>query len=157
VPIPALLELGDIPNDPSQNRRVRDLDTTLRHHRDEISIAQPVGDVPADAKLDDVSIEGAAAVNGVTSNRLRVPLSGGRIAACIPRLQRRLKTLAEVSVRPNSSQSTHRYACPRAAVRAYRRRIDQTDRTAGGPKAQFSRCALTNAPLRVPLWHGRNN
>src|ERR1017187_9224113 len=62
VPIPALLELGDIPNDPSQNRRVRDLDTTLRHHRHEISVAQPVGDIPADAKLNDVGVEGTAPV-----------------------------------------------------------------------------------------------
>src|ERR1017187_10846427 len=43
--IPSLLELEDIPNDPSQNCRVRDLDATLRHHRHEISISQPVGDV----------------------------------------------------------------------------------------------------------------
>ena len=68
--IPTLLELGDIPNDPSQNRSVRDLDTTLRHYRHEISTAQPVGDVPAGAKLNDVGVEGAAAILGIASNRL---------------------------------------------------------------------------------------
>jgi hypothetical protein len=57
ISIPSLLELGNLPNDPPQNRRVRDLDPTLRHHRHEISIAQPVGDVPADAKLNDVGVK----------------------------------------------------------------------------------------------------
>jgi hypothetical protein len=68
--IPSLLELGDILNDPSQNRSVRDLDTTPRLYRHEISTAQPAGDAPAGAKLNDVGVEGAAAINGVASNRL---------------------------------------------------------------------------------------
>src|SRR5450755_3309348 len=38
VSIPAFLILRNIPNDPSQNRRVRDLDTTLCHPRHEVSI-----------------------------------------------------------------------------------------------------------------------
>src|SRR5665213_3486004 len=57
ISIPSLLELGDITNHPSQNRRVRDRDTALCHHSHEISIAQPVGDVPANAKLNDVGVE----------------------------------------------------------------------------------------------------
>ena len=40
----------------------------LSHHRDQISIVQPVGDVPAHAQLDDLAIEAAAAVNGVSDN-----------------------------------------------------------------------------------------
>jgi hypothetical protein len=62
---------------PRKNRRVRDPNAPLRHHRHEISIAQPVGDVPA-AKLNDVGVKGAAAVHGVTSDRLviRSPSEG---------------------------------------------------------------------------------
>jgi hypothetical protein len=33
------------------------------------SAAQPVGDVPADAQLDDLGIEAATSVNGISDNR----------------------------------------------------------------------------------------
>jgi hypothetical protein len=50
------------------NRRVRHANAALGHHRREISIAQPVGDVPADAQLDDLGIEAATSVNGISDN-----------------------------------------------------------------------------------------
>jgi Gluconate 2-dehydrogenase subunit 3 len=55
--IPAFLELRNVPHNPSQNSRVRDFNTPLRHHRHEISIAQPLGDIPADANLNDAGVE----------------------------------------------------------------------------------------------------
>jgi len=64
------LELRNIPNDPPQNRRMRDLDPTLRHHRHEVPITQPIRDVPAHAKFDDLGVEHAPAVDGVTRYRL---------------------------------------------------------------------------------------
>src|ERR1700682_3566009 len=66
--VPSLLELRHIANYPTMNRGVRYGDSALSHHRDQISIAQPVGDVPADAQLDDLGIEAAAAVHGVSDN-----------------------------------------------------------------------------------------
>ena len=44
------------------NRCVRNDDAPLRHHRHEVSVAQPVGDIPAHALFDDLGIEAAAAV-----------------------------------------------------------------------------------------------
>jgi hypothetical protein len=51
------------------NRRVRHSNAPLGHHRLEISIAQAVGDVPADAQLDDLGIEAAASVDGISGYR----------------------------------------------------------------------------------------
>src|SRR5260370_40756549 len=68
--VPSLLELRHIANHPTVNRRVRHTNAALGHHRHEISIAQPVGDVPADAQLDDLGIEAATSVNGISDNRL---------------------------------------------------------------------------------------
>jgi hypothetical protein len=42
---------------------------TLGHHRHEIPIAQSVRDVRADAELNDLRIEAATSVNGVSDNR----------------------------------------------------------------------------------------
>jgi hypothetical protein len=41
----------------------------LRHHSNEVPIAQPIGDVPANAQLNDFSIEHPSAVDGVTGDR----------------------------------------------------------------------------------------
>jgi hypothetical protein len=46
------------------NRGVRHANAALGHHRYEIPVAQSVGDVPADAQLDDFGIEAAASVMG---------------------------------------------------------------------------------------------
>ena len=45
-------------------------DPALRHHSSEVPIAQPVGDVPANAQLDDFSVEHPSAVDGVRGDRL---------------------------------------------------------------------------------------
>ena len=45
LPYRYLLFLGNIPNHPSQNRRLRDVDGALRHHRHKISIAQSRGQI----------------------------------------------------------------------------------------------------------------
>jgi hypothetical protein len=45
---------------------VRDDNAALGHHRGETSIAQPVGDVPPDAQLDDLGIEAATSVNAIS-------------------------------------------------------------------------------------------
>src|SRR3977135_3069947 len=55
--IPALLKLRNIPNDPSHDRRVRNDDATLGHHRHEISIAQAIGDVPPHAQKNNLGVE----------------------------------------------------------------------------------------------------
>jgi hypothetical protein len=68
--VPALLKLRHVANHPAMNRRVRHANTSFGHHRHEISVAQPVGDLPADAQLDDLGIEAAASVNGISHNRL---------------------------------------------------------------------------------------
>jgi hypothetical protein len=64
--VPSLFELRYISNHPTMNRRVLHGNSPLGHHRHEISIAQPVGDVPADAQLDDFGIEAATSVNGIS-------------------------------------------------------------------------------------------
>ena len=51
---------------PTKNRCVRHNNAALRHHRREISIAQSVGDVPADAELDDLGIKAATSVDGIS-------------------------------------------------------------------------------------------
>src|SRR5450631_4650645 len=66
--VPSLLELRHISNHPTVDRRVRHGNTPLGHHRHEISIAQPVGNVPANAQLDDLGIEAATSVNGISDN-----------------------------------------------------------------------------------------
>ena len=48
-----------------------DLDATLCHHLDQVSVRQPIGDVPPHAQLDDVGIEYTFAVHRVTRDRLR--------------------------------------------------------------------------------------
>src|ERR1700679_4370042 len=52
------------------NRRVRNDNAALGHHRHEIPICQSVGDVPAHAPLDDLGIEPAPSVNGISGNWL---------------------------------------------------------------------------------------
>src|SRR6202023_664257 len=47
--IPALLKFRNISNQPSHDRRVRNADAALGHHRNEISIAQAIADVPGHA------------------------------------------------------------------------------------------------------------
>src|SRR6267143_6920028 len=69
ITVPALLELGYIPNHPSQNRCMRNHDAAFGHDFNEVSIAQPIRDVPAYAQLNDVGVEYSSAVNGITSDR----------------------------------------------------------------------------------------
>jgi hypothetical protein len=59
VAMPPLLGLG----------RVRHFNAPLGHHGFEISIAQSVGDLPANAEFDDFSIKDTAAVYGITGGR----------------------------------------------------------------------------------------
>ena len=48
---------------------MRHTNSALGHHRVEIPIAQSVGDVPADAQLDDLGIEAATSVDGISDDR----------------------------------------------------------------------------------------
>jgi len=67
--VPFLFKLRYLMNHPTVNRRMRHDNAALGHHRHEISIAQPIGDVPADAQFDDLGIEAATSVNGIADNR----------------------------------------------------------------------------------------
>jgi hypothetical protein len=75
--VPSLLELRHISTQP-KNRRVRHDNAALGHHRLEIPIAQSVGDVPAHAQLDDLGIEPATSVNGISNNWLGHSAPRGR-------------------------------------------------------------------------------
>jgi hypothetical protein len=48
-----------------------DLDATLCHHLDQVSVRQPIGDVPTHTQLDDVRVERAFTVHRVMRDRLR--------------------------------------------------------------------------------------
>ena len=48
-----------------------DLDAPLGHHLDQIPVRKPIGNVPANAQLNDVGVESAFAVDWVSGNRLR--------------------------------------------------------------------------------------
>src|ERR1035437_3897796 len=63
--VPALLIFRHEPGYPSQDCAVSHDDPALRHHPNEVPIAQPIGDVPANAQLDDFSIEHTSTVDGV--------------------------------------------------------------------------------------------
>src|SRR3981081_1205187 len=63
--IPSLLELRYIMNPPPQDRRVGHTESALGHHGHQIPIAQPVGDVPADAQFDDLGLEPSAPVDWI--------------------------------------------------------------------------------------------
>jgi hypothetical protein len=76
--VPSFLELRHIANYPTMNRRVRHHNAALGHHRHEIPIAQSVGDVLAYAQLDDLGIEPATSINGISVNRLGHLASRGR-------------------------------------------------------------------------------
>ena len=67
--VPPLLAFRHIPDDPSQERRVRKVQATVGHHRRQISIAQPEVDVPADAQLDNLGVKYPSAVNRIAGNR----------------------------------------------------------------------------------------
>src|SRR5712692_7553631 len=51
--IPTLLKFRNIPEHPSHDRRVRNDHAALGHYRNEISVAQAIGDVPAHAQNND--------------------------------------------------------------------------------------------------------
>src|ERR1035437_9099984 len=70
-PIPALLELWDVPRDPTKDRRMGDFDPALRHHLHQVAIRQSIGDIPTHAELNHVSVERPLAVDWVTGDRLR--------------------------------------------------------------------------------------
>lgn len=48
------------PLDPSEDCCMREIDSSLGHHLDEVAVAQLVGDIPSDAENDDGTIEVAA-------------------------------------------------------------------------------------------------
>src|ERR1700730_6517429 len=52
-----LLVLRHVSEDPTKNCRVRHLNPALGHDLDEVSVGEPVADVPADAEFDDLSVE----------------------------------------------------------------------------------------------------
>lgn len=55
--VPAPLIFRHVPGHPSQDCAVGYHDPAFRHHSNEVAIAQPIGDVPANAQLDDFSVE----------------------------------------------------------------------------------------------------
>jgi hypothetical protein len=63
-------------------------DPAFRHHPNEVAIAQPIGDVPANAQPDDFSVEHPAAADGsraigwVIRNPLLEPESYGKAHRC---------------------------------------------------------------------------
>jgi hypothetical protein len=57
----------------------------LSHHRHEISITQPVGDVPAHAQFNDLGVEPAPSVNRVTRDR---PSALPNTGCCLRRSRR---------------------------------------------------------------------
>src|ERR1017187_1062342 len=69
--VPALLELRNVTSDPPKDRRMRDFDAALGHHLHKISIRQPIGDVPAHAKFDDIGVEYAFTAHRVPRDWLR--------------------------------------------------------------------------------------
>ena len=56
VALPPLREFWDLPLHPAHHRRMRHLNTTLRHHLSEIAITQLVGHIPPDTESDDLSV-----------------------------------------------------------------------------------------------------
>jgi hypothetical protein len=64
--VPALLKLRHIANHSAMNGGVRHANAALGHHGYEIPIAQPIGDVPTDAQLDDLGIKAAPAINEIS-------------------------------------------------------------------------------------------
>src|ERR1700694_3817195 len=64
--IPALFKFRNISNHPSHDRRVRNADAALGHHRNEISIAQAIADAPAHAQNNDLGVELALYIDRVT-------------------------------------------------------------------------------------------
>jgi hypothetical protein len=61
VGAPSLLELRDIALDPPEDCCMRDRDSSLGHHLDEVAVAQLVGDIPSDAENDYCATKVAAA------------------------------------------------------------------------------------------------
>jgi len=53
-----------VPGNPSRDGAVGYDDPALRHHSNEVPIAQPIGDVPANALLDDFNVEHRSVVRG---------------------------------------------------------------------------------------------
>ena len=64
-PRPTPFVLGHVAQHPAHDRRVGHDDPLLRHHRDQIAIAQPVGDVPANTLLDSLWREATTQVDRV--------------------------------------------------------------------------------------------
>src|SRR6185437_10170831 len=68
---PPLLILWDIPMHPPHDRRMRHGDAALGHHGDQVAVAEPVRDVPADALFDHFDGVAPPAVHGVAWNSTR--------------------------------------------------------------------------------------
>ena len=49
---------------------MREIDTALGHHLDEVAVAQLIGDIPSDAENDDCAIKVATAKQGRCVRRL---------------------------------------------------------------------------------------
>ena len=64
--VPALLEFRNMPDHPSHDRRVRKDHAALGHHRNQISVAQAIGDVPPHAQNNDLGIELAFYIDRIT-------------------------------------------------------------------------------------------
>jgi len=62
---PALFEFRHVAQDPTHDRRVRHDDAALGHHGGQVSIAQPIRDVPANAELNGLGLEPAASIDRV--------------------------------------------------------------------------------------------
>ncbi len=88
--VPALLKFRHVPGYPSEDCAVGHRDPALRHHCNEVPIAQPIRDVPANAQLNDFSIEHSSAVDWVTGDRFghSEPLLGVRIIRERPQMHR---------------------------------------------------------------------
>ena len=88
--VPALLIFRHVPGYPSEDCAVGHRDPALRHHCNEVPIAQPIRDVPANAQLNDFSIEHSSAVDWVTGDRFghSEPLLGVRIIRERPQMHR---------------------------------------------------------------------
>ena len=69
--IPAFLEPWHLADDPPHDRGVRYRDTAVGHQLDQVAVGQPKADLPAHAQRDDLGVEGAPAVDWITSRRLR--------------------------------------------------------------------------------------
>ena len=63
--------LSELVDNPRHDRGVRNVEPALGHHGHGVALAEAVGDVPADAELNDFRFEPTSAINGVAGNGFR--------------------------------------------------------------------------------------